>query len=144
MLRRSFLILPFASRLAASSDPAEVLAAMAAALSEDNLPGFLRHLDREAPAYREIEAKLEALMAQAEIASSIRILNEEAGSEDERVLQTDWYLELKSKSSAGAFERRRQIVTLRFRGVRKGWNVVDLSPVEFFAPVVRTRPTEAH
>jgi hypothetical protein len=78
-------------------DVLEMLGAMAEGLSTANAAQFLSPIDCGFPGYDELRRNVDALVEQWDIAASIEPLRG-SGSENERTLEVDWFLELKSKA----------------------------------------------
>lgn len=112
----------------------DVFAAMAAALSESNPPAFLKRCDPAMPGYDALEKNLDALVQQAELASSVEILHlDETG--DRRAAELDWYLEIRGREPASPLVRRRDTLRCGVQKHGKQWRVVALNPISFFAPL---------
>ncbi len=112
---------------------------MAAALSGGSPAAFLAPVDPEMPGYAQLRANVYALLDQADVASSIRLLEDE-GDEQKREVALDWVLEIRSKQASGPLERRRQNVKARLERRRGEWKLVSLEPISLFAaPAVRPR-----
>ena len=81
------------------------------------------------PIERTCDNRIAALIAFAEITSSIELTRVENGR-----AELDWYMEIRARATASVVERRRQKVTIRVEG-RK---IREFRPVEFFRlPAVR-------
>jgi len=107
---------------------------MAAGLSEDNSEAFLARMEKTTPEYEKLKVEIPALLSQAELTSSVTILKDE-GDDSKRLVELDWFLEIRGKTADGPVVRRRDVIhcTVEKRGKR--WWVVSLKPVEFFAAV---------
>lgn len=130
----------------AESDVWEVLASMAASLSEDDVPGFLQPVDRNMPGYGDLSTNLNAMILEVNVRSMISPISNE-GNESERTLQVDWELHMyprgnqsplstqnNSQGDIARMQTREQPVTLRFRKPGKKWRVTKIDPIAFFAP----------
>jgi hypothetical protein len=107
---------------------------MANALSTVNAPKFMDAFDKTMPEYETLKSNVPALMNQSEITSSIEIIKED-GDDTKRVLDLDWYLEIRSRLPDGPIERRREIIHCELvRKDKKHWKIVSLKPMNFFAP----------
>ena len=115
--------------LGAGDQPASALARFASALSQNDAPAALAVFDREMKGYGEIEGSIVALTSQTDVLCAIEVLEEHESGAD-RLLDTDWYLQLKSQAPGGQTERRRERVSVTLRQVRGQWRIVALSPVE--------------
>ena len=139
MNRRVFLAqaaLPLLASGDAESDVWEVVAAMAAGLSEPSVPAFMKPIERSLPEYETLAANVRAMIDQADVESNVRPLRNE-GSETARTLELDWQLRLKRKAERGDGPRmvsREEAVTMGCRKDGKKWLVVKLEPLVFFAP----------
>ena len=76
MTRRALLLVPFAARLGADSAQQvwDLFTSMAAALSEANASAFLNAFDPVMPGYEAIRAGVTALLREAEVQSSIELV----------------------------------------------------------------------
>jgi hypothetical protein len=112
----------------------DVISSMANALSTVNAPKFMDAFDKTMPEYETLKSNVPALMNQSEITSSIEIIKED-GDDTKRVLDLDWYLEIRSLLPDGPIERRREIIHCELvRKDKKHWKIVSLKPMNFFAP----------
>jgi hypothetical protein len=112
----------------------DVIGNMANALSTVNAPKFMDAFDKTMPEYETLKSNVPALMNQSEITSSIEIIKED-GDDTKRVLDLDWYLEIRSRLPDGPIERRREIIHCELvRKDKKHWKIVSLKPMNFFAP----------
>ncbi|MDQ6760915.1 MAG: hypothetical protein M3Z32_13765 [Acidobacteriota bacterium] len=115
------------------ADVVDLFAQMAAALSDDNAPQFMKLFDRNMPNRGQLETQITALLANAEVASSVELINDE-GDERKREVEVDWYLELRSRLRAGPLVQRRSVIQCQLEKQDKHWRVRSLQPVEFFEP----------
>ncbi len=112
----------------------DVVSTLANALSTVNAPKFMDAIDKSMPDYDKLKNDVAALMNQAEVTSSIEILQED-GDETRRTVDLDWYLEVRSLSPDGPIVRRREIIHCELvRKDKKHWKVAWLKPLGFFAP----------
>jgi hypothetical protein len=110
----------------------ESVAVLAGALSEENAEKFLAYLGPELRAA--IEQDIRALLLRHEVTSSISPSSNE-GDDKKRVLELDWYVEIRSKGSELPLERRRQnIRCVVEKNAKKRWVVTSLEPAGFFTP----------
>src|SRR5258708_14043976 len=112
----------------------DVVSNLANALSTVNAAKFMDVIDKGMPDYDKLKSDVAALMNQAEVTSSIEILQED-GDEAKRSVDLDWYLEVRSLSPDGPIVRRREIIHCELvRKDKKHWKVASLKPLDFFAP----------
>ena len=123
-------------RLFAMPTPAvfDRIASLANSLSENDGPGALSVFSSGIAGYGEISGDLDALTSQTDVLCSIDIVadNETAGVHK---LDTDWYLQLKSRADAGPTERRRQRVQLQVEMLKGKLRITAISPLEILAPI---------
>jgi len=120
--------------LAADQTPFASLAKLATALSESDSDSALEYFDSHMKSYGEIEQKIEALTAQADISCAIDIVtDEEAGGVHK--LDLDWFMQLKSQIDDSQLERRRERVQVEMRRIKGVWKIVSLSPIKIFDPL---------
>ena len=127
--------LNFAAGVARAAEPqiVDLVASLASELTAGNVEGFMKSFDPAMPDYERLRALASALIEQAQVSSSIRIVNEK-GDDTTRDLELDWLMDVTTRVEPGVLERRRQIVTCRLESGKKGWRITLLRPVEFFAP----------
>jgi hypothetical protein len=111
----------------------DLVTQMASALSEGNGLAFLERVDHAMPGYDKLEQNVLALTSQNEVLSSVEILKDE-GDEQSRVVELDWFLQIRSREISGPLERRREVVKCRVEREKKKWKVKSLDPAGFFAP----------
>ena len=145
MMRRPplFVPLPIAAlmfvlpALCLGADPAQevwdLLTEVASALSERNPAAFLAAFDPAMPGYQRLRAGVSALLRDAEVQSSIELEAGEGGPE-ERTVELDWLLKIRTEQDATPSTRRQQRVKCRLRKSGKKWRIVSFEPLEFFAP----------
>ena len=138
MTRRALLLAPLLLPLAAGSaaDPAQevvdLITSAAASLSAGNAAAFLAAFDRAMPGYETLRANITALERQAEVQSSIDLVENE-GDDRRRSLELDWILRIRREQEATP-GRRQQRVKCRVEKSGKKWRIIALEPLEFFAP----------
>jgi len=115
------------------SDIIDVFTAMAAALSDENVPEFMNAFDKDMPGYGKLRTDVTALTYQAYVSSSVEPLKEE-GDDSTRKLDLDWFLQVRSPLQTGPTVTRREILHCELRKQGKHWKIVSLQPLEFFAP----------
>jgi hypothetical protein len=128
MKRRTILLLALVAFAAAGDDRGDALEAvapLATALSSSDASSFLRHLPPDLPNARELRENVSALIAAAEVTSSVEVIDAGDGA-----ASLDWYMEIRSRSTAMVVERRRETVKIRYA---KG-KLQSIEPASFFAP----------
>ena len=134
MLRRALLLVP---AVVFAADPHQdivrLLAAAVSGMSEGEPERFLRVFDPSMPRFREFEAAVRALLAQNEVSSSVEFQRDE-GDNQARELELDWTLQIRTLQNTGPFAQRRELIRCRLTRQKKGWKIVSISPLEFFAP----------
>jgi len=135
IVRSALLATVFVACLLADThaDVIDVFTAMAAALSDTNVPEFMGAFDKNMPGYGKLKTDVTALMTQADVSSSIEPIKEE-GDDATRKLDLDWFLQVRSLIPAGPLVTRREIIHCELRKQGKHWKIVSLQPMEFFAP----------
>ena len=110
------------------------IASLANSLSENDGPGALSIFSSGIAGYGEISGDLDALTSQTDVLCAVDIVadNETAGIHK---LDTDWYLQLKSRADGGPTERRRERVQLQMELLKGKWRITAISPVEILAPI---------
>jgi len=117
----------------AHAEVIDLFNSMLAALSDDNVPGFMAAFDRDMPDYDKLKAQITALVDEADIGSDVEPLKNE-GDDTHRSVDLDWYLVIRSSVANGPSVQRRQIVHCELRKEKKHWKIVAISPLTFFAP----------
>jgi hypothetical protein len=134
MRRRTFLL---AATAALRADPRQeiydLFGSMANSLAEGNAVGFLQSFDPKMPGYQELAANVQALVQQAEVHSTIEII-EDSGDARERAVLLDWLLQLTEKQSSANAVRRQQTVKCRLVKPKRTWRVESFEPIGFLAP----------
>ena len=136
MTRRVLLLVPLAACCRAADVAQEVvdlIADLAASLSAGNVALFLKAFDPKMPGYAKLRENVTGLIAQGDVQSFIDPVEDE-GDERRRVAQFDWTLLMHRGQEATSFARREQV--LKFSVEKRGgkWWIVELEPIEFFAP----------
>ena len=136
MTRRVLLAIPLAAYCHAADAAQEVvdlIADLAASLSAGNVALFLKAFDPKMPGYAKLRENVTGLIAQGDVQSFIDPVEDE-GDERRRVAQFDWTLLMHRGQEATSFARREQV--LKFSVEKRGgkWRIVELEPIEFFAP----------
>jgi hypothetical protein len=122
------------SGLAADQTPFASLAKLATALSGSDSDGALDYFDSHMKSYGEIEQKLEALTAQADISCAIDVVDD-VEADGLHKLDLDWFMQLKSQIDDSQFERRRERVQVEMRQIKGVWKITSLSPMKIFDPL---------
>jgi hypothetical protein len=125
--RRRFLLLALAPALLRADDRTDALdaiAPLASALSDGDAGTVIDRLPRDAPNYAELRSNVSALITQAQVTSSVEVLDAASGK-----AELDWYMEIRSRETGTVVERRRGRVSIRFRG-RK---LLAIEPASMFA-----------
>lgn len=110
------------------------LSKLAAYLSQNSVPEALSCFDAKMKDYAIIEGDIGALGAQTDVLCAIDVV-EEKGEGDERKLDTDWYLQLRSQADGGPVERRRERVQIDMKKFSKKWKIVAMSPISILDPI---------
>ena len=119
---------------AAEETPFSVLAQLATALSENDVDAALAFFDPAMKDRGEIESRLEALTAQADIACSLDVVTEnEAGGAHK--LDVDWFFQLTSQADESHLERRRERVAMEMHLVKGHWRITSLAPLKILDPL---------
>jgi hypothetical protein len=114
--------------------PLDRLAKLATYLSENSVPEALACFDPRMKDYPAIEADLGAIGAQTDVLCAIDVVSEH-GEGEERTLDTDWFVELRSQADLGPVERRRERVQLRMKRDATKWKIVAMAPVSILDPI---------
>jgi hypothetical protein len=135
MTRRALLLVPFAARLRADSaqEVWDLFASMASALSEANAIVFMGAFDPAMPGCEALRADVVALLREAEVQSSIGLVEEE-GDDRSRVVELDWLLHIVDRQDGAVAERRQERVKCRVEKSGKKWRIASFEPLQFFAP----------
>jgi membrane-bound lytic murein transglycosylase B len=120
--------------LAAEPTPFASLAKLASALSENDSDDALEYFDSHMQSYGQIEQKLEALTAQAEISCAIDVVSDVEANGVHK-LDLDWFMQLKSQIDDSQLERRRERVQVEMRQFKNVWKITSLSPITMFDPL---------
>ena len=125
-LLAGILALPAAVRADDQSDLMDAAAQLAGALSDGRAGAFFEPIDRSLPDHDKLQDYVNALVAQAEVTSSVQPVSFKGSSAD-----FDWDMTLRARDGAGASENRRATISMRI--ARK--KIVSLTPIDFFAPM---------
>ncbi len=129
--RRSIFaaFIAFAARADERTDILEILEPLPAALSESRHEDFMAVFAEDMSGRAELQSRIAALIAFAEVTSSIELLRVQNGR-----AELDWYMEIRARATGSVVERRRDKIVIRVEGKK----IREFGPVEFFRlPVVR-------
>ena len=122
--------------LAADRTPFASIANLASALSQNDPDDALSYFDSQMKDFGAIEANVEALTAQTDVACSIDIVSdEEAGGVHK--LDLDWFMELKPQGDNNdpQVERRRVRVQVEMKLIKNRWKITSLAPLSILDPI---------
>jgi hypothetical protein len=107
------------------TDALDAVTPLATALANSDPDGFAGSLPKELANREEIRANVAALIAAAEVTSSVEVNTAGKGT-----AELDWYMQIRSRATAMIVEQRRGTVNI-------GWKkkkLVLLEPASFFGP----------
>jgi len=136
MTRRGlFLTIAAAPLLRAdeAQDIRDFFGQLLSALSEGNADQFMKSFDRSMPGYGMLAANVEALLARADVQSSVEVLSDE-GTDSSRMLELDWFLQIVEVQPAGGTTRRREQAHCTLVRQGKKWRMTRMEPLSLFAP----------
>ncbi|HTS65145.1 MAG TPA: hypothetical protein VMH28_24145 [Candidatus Acidoferrales bacterium] len=135
MTRRALWLIPLALCLAA--DPAgevlDLFTDLAASLAAGNAVDFLSKFDRKMPGYEKLSENVTALTRQSDIESFVDLTRNE-GDGQNREVEANWKMRIKTGADATASPGRQQLLKCRVEKQGKKWRITALEPVDFFAP----------
>jgi hypothetical protein len=136
MTRRGLFLIAAAARLLRADEAQDIrdfFGQLLSALSEGNADQFLKSFDRSMPGYGMLAVNVEALLAQANVQSSVEVLSDE-GTDSSRMLELDWVLQVVQVQAAGGATERRERVhcTLTRKGNKR--RITRMEPLSLFAP----------
>jgi hypothetical protein len=111
-----------------------VIAKLASSLSQNDAAGALAAFDSHMKDYGTIESDIDALAAQTGVLCAIDVVQDKKSGEA-RLLDVDWFMNLKSKADAGPTERRRERVAVRIEKIRGRWKITSLAPLSILDPI---------
>jgi hypothetical protein len=113
----------------------DTLFVFAAALqNEGAAPGMeMEQFDRAMPGYADLKSALTALWTRYQIEPALDLKSNE-GDDTHRTLEIDWVLTLQNQQDPVDSTRREASVVFKVEKGGKGWRIVSLEPVSFFAP----------
>ncbi len=117
----------------------DVLANMAAALSEGNGISFMGYVDPSTPGYRDIETNVGALLAQDDVAASLDVLSESGNGEQVEAL-VDWFVQITSRDGFNRVTRRRMRINVTEKKIKGKWKVTRIDPYSILDPVTIPQP----
>jgi len=85
------------------------------------------------PGYEALRAGVTALLSEAEVQSSIELVDDE-GDDRNRTVELDWLVHIVDRQDGALAERRQQRVKCRVQKSGKKWRIASLEPLQFFAP----------
>ena len=135
MTRRALLLVPLATRLRADSAQQvwDLFTSLASALSACDATAFLNAFNPAMPGYEALRTGVTALLREAEVQSSIELVEDE-GDDRSRAVELDWLVHLVSRQDGAVAERRRERVKCRVEKSGSKWRIASLEPLQFFAP----------
>jgi hypothetical protein len=136
VIARSLTLVLLAAAIAcadAHDDVMDVLASMAGALPESNVPRFMAAISKSMPARDTLEKNVASLVNGTEVAASILPISE-SGDDQTYMIDLDWVLEVRSLEQDGPLTRRREVVHCELRKEKTRWKIIALQPLDFFAP----------
>lgn len=123
------------AQAAAEKTPFTSLANLATALSENDPDGALEYFDSNMQTYGQLEQKIEAITAQADISCAIDPVSD-VDSNGTHKLDLDWFMQLKSQGDDAQVERRRERVQVEMRQIKGVWKITSISPISIFDPII--------
>jgi hypothetical protein len=117
-----------------SAEPQDAIVQLSSALSQNDSVSALAVFNPKMPGYSEIESNIGALVSQADIVCAIDVLEAKEDGAD-KVLDVDWYMDVKSQAPSGPVERRRERVVLRMTLLRGKWKITTISPLKILEPL---------
>lgn len=104
--------------------------------SSDNANGIMKRIADAMPERDLFERQIRAMLAAAQVASSVEVRNFEERGAGKASATLDWFLELRrgGSNSVLSTQRRRQLIHCSFEQQGKRWKFTAISPVAFFAP----------
>ena len=136
MTRRAVLLLPLAICCRAADAAREVrdlIADAASSLSAGDAAGFLKAFDPGMAGYGKLRENVTGLIAQGGVESLIDPLEDE-GDERRRAVQFHWTLRIQRGQETTSSVRREQVVKCKVEKKGARWRIVEMEPIEFFAP----------
>jgi hypothetical protein len=110
------------------------IAAFAGNLSENDGPEALAFFDSAMSQYGEISNDIDALVNQSDVLCAIDAIDDNQSGGIHK-LDTDWFLQLKSRADLGPTERRRERVQLQMELIKGKWKITGITPLDILAPI---------
>ena len=142
MTRRLLLGIPLGAWCRAADAVQEVLdlvADAAGSLSAVDAARFLRAFDPRMPGLARLKENVAGLLALGDVQSLIEPLEDE-GDDRRRAAQFQWTLRLQRGEAATNWVRREQVVKIKAEKQGGKWRIVEIEPIEFFAPAAAPAP----
>jgi len=117
--------LPLLLRADDRTDALDIITPLATALANSDPDGFAGSLPKDLANREEIRGNVAALIAAAEVTSSVEVNNAAKGT-----AELDWYMQIRSRATAMLVETRRGTVRIGWKKKR----LVMLEPASFFGP----------
>jgi hypothetical protein len=124
-------------------DAWEVISAAASALNrslnlDETIPEtdpamFLQAFDPAMPGYQKLRASVTGLLRRGPVESSVELISND-GDDRVRNLEVDWTLQVLEDATGLSTLHRQKRVRCRMEHQAKGWRIVEISPMDFFAP----------
>jgi hypothetical protein len=114
--------------MAQPPDVVQFLRSTATALANAHDNGaqeFLDHFDRSMPGFATLRDEVEALVARAEVGSTIDVVSD-SGDNHRRRIELDWVLEIQDQAP------RRKVIKCTIEKRGKSWKFTSLEPLDFF------------
>jgi hypothetical protein len=121
--------------LAADQTPLASPAKLANSRSDNDSDGALEYFDSHMKGYADLEQKLEALIAEADIDCAIDIVTDDEEAGGVHKLDLDWFMQLKSQIDDSQFERRRERVEVEMSQIKGVWKITSMAPTKIFDPL---------
>jgi hypothetical protein len=118
----------------AEETPFSALAKLGTALSENDADAALELFDSSTTEYGDIESRIEALTAQADISCALDVVTD-TETNGVHKLDVDWLMQLQSQADGDLLESRRQRVQIEMRLVKNHWRITALSPLTILDPL---------
>jgi hypothetical protein len=138
MIRRAWLLLAASVVFSAPqrdlrAEFTSLLADLASALSANDAAAFLGAFDQKGRGFPALRANVTALLEQSLVSSSVRLVDT-AGDDRRHTLALEWVMQIRPSQGTGPAEKRQQSLTCKVERKRNRWVLLEISPVEFFAP----------
>jgi hypothetical protein len=94
---------------------------------------FLQAFDPAMPGYEKLRAGVIGLLRRGPVESSVELISNE-GDDRVRTLEVDWTLQVLEDATGLSTLHKQQRVRIRMEHRGKRWRIVEISPLDFFAP----------